>query len=98
MTQLIQTITTIIPIIAMGGAAILSYGKLKASIVSQKECKENQKFCNKSVSDSIIELKKVIVDNHDKQTLKIEALQSKLEDTNVTIGKIQGYLSSLKRS
>jgi len=87
----------IVPTVALGGGVIFSYGKLKASMISRKECRENQKYCNEGVFKAIQDLKTLTIDLHNRQTDKIDSLQEKLETTNVSMGKIQGFLTTIHK-
>ena len=97
LTQILQVgLPTGVSIMVVLGGFIFGYGKLKASMVTKDECKNNQKHCTGTTDASIKELKNLTIELHDRQSKKIESLQEKIEATNISIGKIQGYLVSPK--
>jgi len=66
-------------IFAVGG--LIGYGRLRAIVVTKEECQSSQEGCSdrtlREIKNSIKEVKDLVVDLHDKQTIRIEELDKK---------------------
>jgi len=76
----------IITLIIFAVGVLIGYGKLRAIVVTKDECRDNQMGCSdrtlSEIKDDIQEVKDLVVDLHDKQSIRIEELDKKRHDLN----------------
>ena len=81
----VGSIVSIVAVVGGFGGGIFAWGRLREQIVTEEECKKTRVVCQNSVCAKVDEVKKLVIQLHDKDNERIKFLDANMSDRIRTI-------------